>query len=45
MTLEHRQLSNGSAYPKATACPLCEKDIGEQESLAKHLRFDCEEKQ
>jgi len=44
MTVEHRQYQNGSTYAKATACPLCGDDIGQQESLAKHLRFHCEEK-
>jgi len=43
MTVEHRSRENGSQYAKATACPFCDDDIGQQESLAKHLRFDCEE--
>jgi len=29
-------------YAKATACPMCGEEIGQQESLAKHLRHHCD---
>jgi len=46
MTIEYRHANDGSGSMDVvtTACPYCGADIGEQESLAKHLRHTCEAK-
>jgi len=46
MTIEYRHANDGhgSADVVTTACPFCEADLDPQQSLAKHLRYTCEER-
>jgi len=46
MTIEYRQRKdgNGSVDVVTTACPFCGATLDPQQSLAKHLRYTCEEK-
>lgn len=43
MAIEYHAGQNGDHRTIATACPYCEEEIAEQESLATHIDIHCDE--
>jgi len=43
MTIEYRPQENGGAAVVTVACPFCEGSLDDQQSLAHHLKYHCEE--
>lgn len=43
MTVEKTRHANGTSWVTTTECSFCGAAIDNQESMAKHLRYDCPE--
>lgn len=44
MPLEYRSSGSGGDAVTCTGCPFCGDDLHDGDSLAVHLRWDCDEK-